>query len=73
MSMYLKIICICKENLKPFSMFLLSFVDTVMVKSDKAMSHLSEVYFVLDYCHYCDIDFTYKLNPHFVVTQLYLV
>ena len=45
----------------------------VMVKSDKAMSHLSEVYFILDFCHYCDIDFVYKLNPHCAVTQLYLV
>ena len=45
----------------------------VMVKSDEAMSHLSEVYFILDVYHYCDIDFVYNLNPHCVVAQLYLV
>jgi uncharacterized membrane protein YuzA (DUF378 family) len=44
-----------------------------MVKSDEAMSHLSDVYFILDFCHYYDIDFVYKLDPRCVVSQLYLV
>jgi hypothetical protein len=54
-------------------MFILSFVDMVMAKSDKAMLHLSEVCCILDFCRYCDIDFAYKLDPHCVVSQLYLV